>query len=60
MVYHHISVDMKCRALHLLAEGWELGKIADSLGVSEKSVNHWLDNYVIHGQVDPGSMNHGR
>ena len=57
MVYHHISVDMKCRALRLLAEGWELGKIADS--VSEKSVNCWLDNYVIHGQVDPGSMNHG-
>ena len=45
MVYHHISVDMKCRALHLLAEGWKLGIITDSLG---------------HGQVEPGSVNRGQ
>jgi hypothetical protein len=24
MVYRHISADMKCRALQLRAEGWEL------------------------------------
>ena len=45
MVYHHISVDMKCRALHLLAEGWKLWIITDSLG---------------HGQVEPGSVNRGQ
>ena len=45
MVYHHISVDMKCRALHLLVEGWKLGIITDSLG---------------HGQVEPGSVNCGQ
>ena len=45
MVYHHISVDMKCRALHLLVEGWKLGIITDSLG---------------HGQVEPGSVSHGQ
>ena len=36
---------MKCRALHLLAEGWKLGIITDSLG---------------HGQVEPGSVNRGQ
>jgi hypothetical protein len=29
MVYRHISAGMKLRALQLLAEGWELGRIAD-------------------------------
>lgn len=50
---------MKCRALQLLAEGWEL-EIADILGVSQLSVNHWIDNYVVHGRVDPPSVNRGR
>ena len=36
---------MKCRALHLLVEGWKLGIITDSLS---------------HGQVEPGSVNHGQ
>ena len=61
MVYRGISADMKCRALQLLAEGWELGKIAECLGVSEKSIDHgWFDNYEVHGQVDPRSVNRGR
>ena len=60
MVYRHISADMKCRALQLLAEGRELERIADVLGVSEKSINRWFDNYEAHGQVDPPSVNQGR
>lgn len=60
MVNRHISVDMKCRALQLLAEGWELEEITECLGVSEKSVNRWFDSYEIHGQVDPRSVNRGR
>jgi Homeodomain-like domain-containing protein len=59
MVYRHISADMKCRALQLLAEGWEL-EIAGVLGVSERSVKHWFDNYEVHGRVDPPSVNQGR
>jgi transposase len=60
MVYRKISADIKCRALQLLAEGWELGEIANVLGVSEKSVDHWLHNYEAHGRVDPPSVNRGR
>ena len=60
MVYHHISADMKCRALQLLAEGWELEEITESLGVSNKSVDRWFDNYEVHGQADPPSINRGR
>ena len=60
MVYRHISADMKCRALQLLAEGWELGEITESLGVSKKSVDRWFDNYEVHGQVDPPSINRGQ
>jgi hypothetical protein len=43
MVYRHISAGMKLRALQLLAEGWELGRIADFFGVSLNShgVDHW-------------------
>jgi transposase len=60
MVYRRISSDMKCRALQLLAEGWELRRIADIFGVSLKSVDRWFDNYEVHGRVDPPFVNQGR
>ena len=37
-----------------------MGEITESLGVSKKSVDHWFDNYEVHGQVDPPSINQGR
>ena len=60
MVYRHISTDMKCRALQLLENGWELDEITEVLGISKESVDRWLDNYATHGQVDPHSVNRGR
>ena len=60
MVYRHISTDMKCRALQLLDNGWELEEITEVLGISKESVDRWLDNYATHGQVDPHSVNRGR
>ena len=60
MVYRHISADMKCRALQLFAEGWETERIAEVLGISEKSFDRWLDNYEVHGHVAPRSANRGR
>ena len=44
---------MKCRALQLLDNGWELEEITEVLGISKESVDQWLDNYATHGQVDP-------
>ena len=46
MVYRHISTDMKCRALQLLDNGWELEEITEVLGISKESVDRWLDNYA--------------
>ena len=43
MVYRHISTDMKCRALQLLDNGWELEEITEVLGISKESVDRWLD-----------------
>ena len=39
MVYCHISAHMKCRALQLLAEGWDAGEITKALGVCERSID---------------------
>lgn len=60
MVYRQISTDMKKRALQLLEEGWEMSKIADALGVSNKCIPRWHNNYMVHGRVDPPSALRGR
>jgi transposase len=60
MVYHHISPDMKQRALQLLKQGWEIEDVAEVLGVSSKSIGRWSDNYDAEGRVDPLSVLRGR
>ena len=54
MVYQKIGNDRKERALYLLLEqGWEIERIADTLGMSAKSIGRWEENYVIHGCMTP-------
>jgi hypothetical protein len=54
MVYQRISADWKQQALYLfLEQGWEIEHIVAALGVSEKSVEPWEENYDIHGHVNP-------
>jgi hypothetical protein len=50
MVYQKISPDRKQQALYLFLEkGWKLDRIAIALGVSEKSMERWHENYYnIH------------
>jgi hypothetical protein len=48
MVYHHISADMKCRALQLLAEGWELGRIAGLSWLVELGSSTFFHLYRCH------------
>ncbi|KAF8230049.1 hypothetical protein L208DRAFT_1159410, partial [Tricholoma matsutake] len=55
-----ISPDMKQRALQLIDEGWEMGDVADVLGMASKSIRQWTDNYDTHGHVDPPSVLRGR
>ncbi len=57
MVYRQISPDMKQHALVMLQEGWEFEEIAAVLGVSDRSIEQWADNYEHKGQVDPPSLN---
>lgn len=60
MVYRHISADMKQRALQLIELGWDTHEIAAILGVSEKSIGRWEDNYATSGVVNPKSPLRGR
>jgi hypothetical protein len=30
------------------------------LGISKRSFDRWYDNYEVHGNVDPRSVNRGR
>ena len=54
MVYQKISPDRKQQALYLfLEEGWDIERVAAALGVSEKSIDRWQENYDIHGCVNP-------
>jgi len=61
MVYQRISADRKQQALYLfLEEGWEIERVAAALGVSEKSIDCWKENYDIHGYVNPPTPLRGR
>jgi len=61
MVYQRISSDRKERALYLfLEQGWEIERVAEALGVSEKSIERWEENYDIHGSVNPPTPLRGR
>ena len=51
---------MKKRALQLLEEDWEVSEIADTLGVSCRSILRWHNNYSVHGCVNPPSSLQGR
>ena len=54
MVYQRTSNDRKERALYLLLEwGWDINQITDALGMSSKSIEHWEENYKVHGCVSP-------
>ena len=52
MVYRHISANMKQRALQLIDLGWDTHEIAAILGVSEKSIGRWENNYAAKGVVN--------
>ena len=57
MVYQRISDDRKERALYLLLEqGWDIDWITDALGVLSKSIEHWEENYEVHGCVSPPKL----
>lgn len=43
MVYRKISADMKQCVLELLEKGWEMEEVTESLGVSSRSVNRWVN-----------------
>lgn len=60
MVYRRISADIKRRALQLLEQRWEIEEIADTLGVSTKSIPQWQTNYDNHGCINPPSVLWGR
>ena len=57
MVYQKISNNRKERALYLLLErGWDIDRITDALGVLSKSIEHWEENYEVHGCVSPPKL----
>ena len=60
MVYRRISRDMKERAQYLLQDGWEMEEVVTALGVSDHSIQRWLNNYEQEGQVDPPRVLCGR
>jgi transposase len=51
---------MKERAQYLLQDGWEMEEVVTALGVSDRSIQHWLNNYEQEGQVDPPRVLRGR
>ena len=52
---------MKQRALYLLLEeGWEIDRVATTLGVHAKSIKRWEHNYEIHGSVNPPTPQRGQ
>ena len=44
----------------LLDKGWDMDDIAETLGVSTKSIMRWEDKYKEFGLVDPPSVLRGR
>jgi transposase len=61
MVYQKINPDRKQQALYLfLEEGWDIEQVAAALGVSQKSIWCWEENYDIHGCVNPPTPLRGR
>ena len=51
---------MRQRTLMLLDKGWDMDDIAETLGVSTKSITRWEDKYEEFGLVDPPSVLRGR
>ena len=44
----------------LLEQGWDINQITAALGVSSKSIEHWEENYQVHGCVSPPKLIMGR
>ncbi|KAJ3720299.1 hypothetical protein C8R42DRAFT_722023 [Lentinula raphanica] len=51
MVFRHISVDIKERALWLREQGYIDDKIAHLLGISTRSIQRWNQNFNAYGSV---------
>lgn len=46
MVYRKISPDMQDRVIFLVRNGWQTNEVAEILGVSVQSIEHWQKNIV--------------
>ena len=53
MVFRHISKDIKNRTLFLLENDYIPADVAETLGVSERSISRWANNLEAFGSVIP-------
>jgi hypothetical protein len=45
MPFHKVDSGVKESALQLIAEGWGLERVIETMGVSRRSVDRWTNNY---------------
>ncbi|KAF8234697.1 hypothetical protein L208DRAFT_1260286 [Tricholoma matsutake] len=53
MVFHHISEDLKVRALWLLDHDYIMEDVCDILSISITSLYQWKHNQAVYGSVVP-------
>ena len=51
MIFRHISKDIKNRTLFLLENDYIPADVAETLGVSERSISRWANNLEAFGSV---------
>ena len=60
MPFRKIDTGLKERALQLIAGGWPLEHVIETIGVSRRSVDRWAHNYETFGSVKAPAAITGR